>query len=445
VAEISKTDPYIYEDISVVYKLYVSPSINVSNFRALDNPTYNNFWSQDMPVTKFTVQSGTYNGKTYRYVILKRVVLYPQKTGKLELEPLSLEVTVDVPTDKRDFFGGRVYTSTNLTVSAGMRTINVKELPTAGRPENFGGAVGKFDFSVKTSKTSLNASESLQAVVEVSGKGNLKLFQLPEPSLPSALEVYEPEFKEDIRTNISGMEGKVSNNYTIVPAFKGKYPIPPISFSYFDPDTEKYVTLGSGEIMVNVEEGPSSGAANATGAPTTSNKQAVVATGAQFNFIKTSTNLVPITADYFFASNRFFMWLLLPILLIPLSIVLGKKREVIASDVAGNRIKKANRLARKYLSEAKKALGTKETFYIALEKALHNYLKAKLKIETSEFSKDKIAQLLEERQVDKTAVEAFIALLENCELARYSPFSVVQMQEDYSRASEVISQMDKQL
>ncbi|MEH6682276.1 MAG: BatD family protein [Sediminicola sp.] len=445
VAEVSKTNPYINEDISVVYKLYVSPSINVSNFRALDNPTYNNFWSQDMPVTKFTVQSGTYNGKTYRYVILKRVVLYAQKSGKLELEPLSLEVTVDVPTNKRDFFGGRVFTSTNLTVSAGMRTIDVKELPTAGKPDNFSGAVGQFDFSVNTSKTSLNASESLQAVVQVSGKGNLKLFQLPEPSLPSALEVYEPEFKEDVRTTLSGMEGKVSNQYTIVPAFKGKYPIPPISFSYFDPDSEKYITLGSKEIMVNVEEGPTSSGTDPSSAVSATNKQAVVATGQQFNFIKTNTDLFPIGSNYFFASGRFFMWLLLPLLLIPAAIILGKKRKAIASDVVGNRIKKANRLARKYLSEAKKALGNKETFYIALEKALHNYLKAKLKIETSEFSKDKIAALLEERRVDKMVVDEFIALLENCELARYSPFSVVQMQEDYSRASEVISQMDKQL
>ena len=102
-------------------------------------------------------------------------------------------------------------------------------------------------------------------------------------------------------------------------------------------------------------------------------------------------------------------------------------------------------MARKYLSDAKKTLGNKEAFYIALEKALHNYLKAKLKIETSEFSKDKIASLLTERKVDDNTQESFIALLENCELARYSPFSEVQMQQDYSKASEVISYLDKQL
>src|SRR5680860_975438 len=161
VAEVSKTDPYLNEAVSVVYKMYISPTISISNYQPLDNPKYNNFWSQDIPVSRLEVKNGTYNGKPYRYVILKRVVLYPQKTGKLEIEPLSLEVTVDVPTNQRDFFGGRIYSPAVKTVSAGNRTINVKELPEKGKPVNFSGAVGKFDFSVTTSKTHLNASESL--------------------------------------------------------------------------------------------------------------------------------------------------------------------------------------------------------------------------------------------------------------------------------------------
>lgn len=443
VAEVSKVDPYLNEAMSVVYKMYISPAISISNYQPLDNPKYNNFWSQDIPVSRPDVKNGTYKGKPYRYVILKRVVLYPQKSGKLEIEPLSLEVTVDVPTNKRDFFGGRIYSQTTKTVSAGNRTINVKSLPEKGKPGNFSGAVGKFDFSVTTSKTVLNASESLQAKVQVSGKGNLKLFQLPEPNLPGSLEVYEPEFEESVRTTLSGTQGTVSNNYTIVPSYRGKYPIPTISFSYFDPNTEGYKTLTSDEILIIVKEGPTS--ANASPFSSASTGKQSVATGSQFNFIKLKPNLSAIGENYFFGSTRFYLWLLLPLLLIPLAIIFGKKREAIASDVAGNRIRRANKLARKYLSKARKELGNKEPFYIALEKGLHNYLKAKLKIETSEFSKDRIASVLDEKQVDPTTKDGFISLLKNCEMARYSPFSEVQMQQDYDGASEVISQLDKQL
>ena len=444
VAEVSKTDPYINEEISVVYKLYVSPSIRVSNYRPLDNPKYNNFWSQDIPVQRLNAENGTYNGKSYRYVVLKRAVLYPQKAGSLEIEPLSLDVTVDVPTNKRDFFGGRIFTTTNKTVSAGKRTINVKELPSIGKPVNFGGAVGEFDFLVTTTKTSLNASESLQAIVEVNGKGNLKLFQLPEPELPGSLEVYDPEFNENVRTTIAGMQGKVSNSYTIVPTYKGKYPIPSIAFSYFNPKNEKYITINSEEILINVLEGPTNTLSSLNTGKDNS-KQQVLITGNQFSFIKLNPNLTSIGTNYFFGSRSFYLWWLMPLILIPLAIIFRKKRSAIASDVVGNKIKRANKLARKYLSEAKKTLGNKDAFYVSLEKALHNYLKAKLKIETSEFSKDKIASVLVEKKVDDATKEGFIGLLKNCELARYSPFSQVQMKQDYDKASEVISYLDKQL
>ena len=444
VAEISKTNPYLNEEISVVYKLYVSPSIRVTNYRALDNPKYNNFWSQDIPVQRLNAENGTYNGKAYRYVILKRVVLYPQKSGTMEIEPLSLDVTIDVPTNKRDFFGGRIYTQTNKTVSAGKRSINVKDLPAVGKPVNFGGAVGEFEFTVSTTKTSLNASESLQAIVEVSGDGNLKLFQLPKPELPSSLEVYDPEHNESVRTTLSGMRGKVSDSYTIVPTFKGKYPMPSIAFSYFNPKTEKYNTINSEEILINVLEGPTNTSA-ATNSAARNSKQSVIAKGNQFRFLKLKPNLTAIRSDYFFGSQCFYLWWLLPLLLIPLAVLFRKKREAIAGDIEGNKIKRANKLARKYLSEAKKTLGNKDAFYVALEKALHNYLKAKLKIETSEFSKDKIATLLTEKEVDEATKESFVGLLKNCEMARYSPFSDVQMQQDYDKASSVISYLDKQL
>ena len=443
VAQVSKSTPFLNEAVSVIYKLYISPDISVTNFRPLDSPKYNNFWSQDIPVTKYNTQNESFNGKPYRSVILKRVVLYPQKSGKLDIEPLSLEVYVDVPTNRRDFFGGRIYTQASKTVSAGKRSLNVRSLPEAGKPAGFGGAVGEFDFTVTTSKTSLNASESLQAMVQVTGKGNLKLFQLPEPELPSALEVYEPEFDESVRTTSTGMQGKVTNNYTIVPSFRGRYPIPSISFSYFNPKTETYTTLNSDEITINVQEGPTD---NLPATPGSVNRQKIpITSGNQFHFIKTQSNLTPIGSSYFFGSKTFYALLLGPLVFIPLIMLYRKKRAAWEADVEGNRLKAANRLAKKFLSAAKKELGNKEGFYIALERALHNYLKAKLKIETSEFSKERILGLFNEKSVDDSAKEQFIELLKNCEMARYSPFTNVQMKDDYDKASTVISKLDKQL
>ncbi|MFT7165014.1 MAG: hypothetical protein ACI9CZ_001599, partial [Flavobacterium sp.] len=111
----------------------------------------------------------------------------------------------------------------------------------------------------------------------------------------------------------------------------------------------------------------------------------------------------------------------------------------------GNRIRRNNKLAKKYLSEAKKQIKNKEPFYVALEKAMHNFLKAKLHIETSEMSKDNIRELLLEKNASPEGVNDFIALTENCEIARYAPASSATIQKDYDRAVAIISELEKQI
>ena len=248
-----------------------------------------------------------------------------------------------------------------------------------------------------------------------------------------------------MQTNLDGMQGRISDSYTLVPQYKGKYPIPTISFSYFDLKTETYKRLNSDEIIIDVLDGPTSGQlANNQNGLVNSNKQSVVLNSDQFAFIKTKTNFTPIQSNKFFKTNGFWSMLLLPFLAIPLAIIIRKKKAARNADAFGNRIRKADKLARKYLSHAKKVMGKKEAFYIALEKALHNYLKAKLHIETGDLSKDKIKVLLTERGVETDIINDFKSLLESCELARYTPIDIVTMQEDYDKAAKTISLIDKQ-
>jgi hypothetical protein len=131
--------------------------------------------------------------------------------------------------------------------------------------------------------------------------------------------------------------------------------------------------------------------------------------------------------------------------MLPLIVVFKKKKESFDSDVTGNRIRMNNKLAKKYLSEAKKQINNKEPFYVALEKAMHNFLKAKLHIETSEMSKDNIQELLLSRNANPEAVNDFIALTENCEFARYAPASSTSIQQDFEKAVLIISELEKQI
>ncbi len=444
VADVSKANPYLNEPITVVYKLYFSHNIGITNWRELDKPKYNNFWSQNIDIKQLVAEEGMYNGERFRYVVLRKTVLYPQKSGKLEIEPLALDIDVELPTNRRNIFGQVMLTKDHKRVSAGSRVITVKPLPENGKPLDFGGAVGKFEFRVTPSRTVLKNGESMELVVSVSGNGNLKLFSLPKPVVPSALEMYDPVHSETVNTPLSGMNGIISDKYTIIPQFKGSYTIKPMQFSYFDVGTEKYKTITSNEISVNVADGPVAAGDAVANASLNSDKKTVSA-GDQFKFIHLKTKLKSTTKSDFFGSTLFYGLLVAPFLLIPFIVLFKKKKEAIDGDVIGNRLKMNNKLAKKYLSEAKKQIGNKEPFYVALEKSLHNFLKAKLKIETSEMSKESIKVFLADKNAQPETIAHFIQLKENCEMARYAPSSVVAMQQDFDKAAEVLSELEKQI
>ena len=383
-----------------------------------------------------------FKGEKFRYVVLKKTILYPQKSGKLTIEPLSLDIDVELPTNRRNMYGQMEIKQDSKRVSAGAKTITVRALPEAGKPEDFSGAVGSFDFKVTPSKTSLKNGESLDLVVSVVGKGNLKLFTLPKPVVPNALEMYDAVHNEQVNTPLSGMAGKISDSYTIIPQYKGDYPIKPMQFSYFDLNSGKYRTITSQEIVVKVLDGPTQAVASDSNSGTGKNQ---VVVNEQFKYIKLQTKLEPIKANDFFGSKLFYSLLLIPFGLVPIIILAKKKKEAIDGDITGNRIKRNNRLAKKYLSEAKKQINNKEPFYVALEKAMHNFLKAKLHIETSEMSKDNIKEILLSKNANPASVNEFIALTENCEIARYAPSSSATIQKDYEKAVSIISDLEKQL
>ncbi|SDZ78855.1 BatD family protein [Psychroflexus halocasei] len=447
VAEVSNYKPYLNEGISVVYKLYVSPTTNVRNWQSLDEPKYNGFWSQNIDLKRQEVKEGTYGGNPYRYVELRRTVLYPQKTGKLVIEPLSLDISVEVPSNKRDFFGRRLYDIAQKTVSAKSKTVDVKSLPQEGKPIDFSGAVGEFELNVKTNKTELLATESLNYDVIISGKGNLSLMNMPKPKFPSAIESYDPEHTENVKTSVSGMYGEVKDKYTLVPNTPGQFKINPLSFTYFDPRAEAYKTINSKAISLDVKANPNVATTSTNSTDTVQmneqNKN-YVSDITQLNFIRPETNLKSIESTPFFKSTLF--WILVGVftLMIPFLLVF-RKSGLFQTDSKNKTNKHLDRLAKKYLSEAKSSIGQPEIFYTNLELALHKFLKAKLGIKTHELAKENLKIRLQDKSVDKADLKAMMSMIEKCELARYASAESHSMEEDYKKSSVLISKIDKQI
>ena len=440
VAELSTKNPYVNEPVTVIYKLYFEPRSTVGNFRNFKAPKYEDFWSQYIDMKQLTAERGKFNGKDYSMVVLRKVILYPLESGSKVIEPFKIDIDAEVPTGRRDWFGEYEMKVIQKALSTGRQTITVKPLPINGKPEGYTGAVGKFDFKVIPSKSTLKAGESLELEVSVSGKGNLKLFTLPKPIVPSALELYEPAHNENVQTPVSGMAGKISDTYTIIPQFKGKYTIKPLVFSYYDLASKSYKTITSKEITIDVAEGDGTVVSNKENV----NKQAIQKKEV-FQFNKLKTEFVSASREDFLGSGLFYSLLFAPLLLIPIVMIARKQKEAKDADVVGNRMRNNNRLVKRYLSEAKKQMGDKVPFYMAMEKALHNFLKAKLHIETVEMSKDNIIELLQQRNASEESINRFMELMNDCEFARYAPATDTAMNNDFDRAISIISELEKQL
>lgn len=448
VAEISKTAPYLNEGVSVVYKLYVSPDAAISSWAMADIPKFSNFWNVDVNIKKNEVKYGTYKGnKNYRYVVLKRTILYPQKSGELSIEPLSLNIAIDVPTNRRDFFGRPVYSTVERTISSNGLSLNVKALPEEGKPVDFNGAVGNFSISASATKNELETDEALDIQLKITGKGNMKLFQIPKLKVPHSFDVYDPERKENIAVDAGGTSGSLTDTYTLIPNAAGQYKIEPLSFSYFDPQTESYQTIRTDALDLNVKAGP--GSSNripvAQEGKSVAYNNSPVVSGKQFLYIKLKTHLKSKDRPVFFNSKLFWGLLVSPLILLPLVIVVGRKQQEKMQDFAGGKRKQADKLARRYLSEAKNKMGDQNAYYEALERALYNFLKAKLNIPVSEMTKSRITESLLQKNVENATAEEFISLLEACEFARYTPSTELGMQQDYDKSARIIAEVDKQM
>ena len=438
VAKASKNNVYVNEPLTVEYGLYISYQSGFNTLSIKELPKYENFWNHSIEQKELQVNEATLDGKVYRYLPLQKAILLPQKDGTLEIDAMKIEIEEQFYTGRVDVFGIPEIGIRKKAYSSGAKNISVKPLPLDNQPAGFTGAVGSYNFAVNADKTQLKANEPLELTVTVQGKGNLDLLTLPKPIVPNALELYDPEKINRVAKNMSsGMQGTKTEKYVIVPQYKGTYTIEPLSFSYFDTATKTYKTITTEAITIDVTEGPE--------VPTNTNQNN------QAEIVR-SKDMQPLdeTIDWFegnfVTENKgFYAWWLMPLLLLPILFVVKKQSDKNNQNTEGKRQKATNKLARKYLSEAKSQIGHKEAFYEALERCMHNYLKARLKIETSEMSNETITELLHEYKVNEADIATFMQIKTTCEMARYAQMDIQTMQNDFELAAQLIQSIDKQL
>jgi len=438
VATLSNDRPYLNQGVLVTYTLYFSPRVYINNFIPVENPTYKNFWSQDLPIKEYETRRTTFRNESFNAVDLKTVVLYPQKSGSLALDPFALELYVQIPTGRRDFFGDPIMRSATKTVKAGDLSINVRELPEEGKPSNFSGAVGDFELSVDASRTSLEANESTQIKVKITGKGNLKLLSIPELSLPSALEKYDPEYTDDVRVNREGMNGSVTNSYTVVPRYAGSYPVDPIEFTFFDPNSRSYNTLSSEPFDLTVEGSTLLPSTNAP-API-AEKNTPAASGFKSNAYQ--TNLVTMVSSPWFESNAYYIILALLVLLgFTISAIINALKTRLGSPGQGSKkalpkkikalLKRADKLAKEQNAE----------FYSIASEILFLCLEKYSGVDLSTASKKEREEKLQTLGADTQLIERINTINDRILMVKYSSSASAPFEEDLKILHHIIDDL----
>ena len=442
VLSLSKRNPYINEQIIATYQLYFSNG--VSNPKVKKFPQYTGFWNQEYELPEsYKIQQTTYKGKPYYKAVLRKLVLIPQKSGRLVIDPFVYEVSMQVPTGRYDFFRQPITQRKALEVSSGTHIVRVKPLPKEGKPDNFSGAVGNFDLIVDISDETVRVDESVELDIEVVGTGNFKLFELPKLSVPEELEVYDPKKNSKFRLTSVGLKGKSYSSYLIIPRYRGEYKIPPFEFSYFDPKKKSYVTKKSDPFSISVFGGSQNAQVDTSYYDKNNKKEKTRYLDKDIRYISTRTKLEDISKPQLFGSKRYYLLLLIPLIGILFVLLSGRQ---LTKKKTIDQSKSRQRVAQKSLSKARKELKNQnpEAFYTEIEKALTEFTCAKLKIDISDFTLGNVSRLMQERQVDDSLIQKLKETFNDCQFQRYtSSKDNSNMSDMYNRTSKIIVSLDK--
>ena len=440
--ETDKNNVYIGEPIKATVKIYFK--LNFGNVSPTKAPSFDGFWSQEVQdKTEQKRRTETLNGQQYYVFDLLKYNLYPQRSGALQITPAEMSMVVQAPIGRS--FWGEQYANVPFKTTTNGVTINVKEVPAAGKPADYSGAVGRFNYEVKISSKEGKTDNALTYAVKISGTGNLKTIELPKPQFPEGFEVFDPKVKDDVSNSAAGMSGSMQYDYLIIPHQPGDYKIPGTSFSYFDPSAGKYTTQSSPELALKITGAPSQNP-NA-GATAMTNKEDVASLHSDIRFIKTKAELRK-APQPLFGSVGYAGLVGTPFLLFVGLLFVRRRNEDLAADVIGAKRRRATKLAKKRLATADKHLSKndKQPFYDEVSRAMWGYLGDKLNIDHSQLSKDNVEEKLLAKSVNPETINKLKALINTCELALYSPIGAGdEMKQNYNVAIELIADLEDEI
>ncbi|MHB8259900.1 MAG: BatD family protein [Bacteroidia bacterium] len=418
---LSKKQCYLGEQIVITQKVYCRGTLR--GFQNANMPEYNGFWSKDEE-RKGQIQLTQENldGVNYSVAEFSKTYLFPQRLGKLTIEPIEIDCIVRQQKKAQSifdqFFGGGGQ-DVVVKIKSKPVSVDVIALPERGKPDNFTGAVGNFSFNAKINHDKVKANESINLKLTISGRGNINLASTPKINFPEGFETYDPKVNENINT-VGGVSGTKTYEYLVIPRKQGEFVLKDINFSYFDVEKKQYITLPSPEVKITVDAPD----ANSSGSALVYNPKHEIQTEENdIRYIKTGDlKLHPIASEFFSSWKHYALLGLITVLFI--GFLIGRTTYLKSqSDVVGVKQRRAIKIARKQLALAEKFKNEnkQDAFYNEVLTALNSYVSDKLTIPVADLSKDTITENLLKKFVSNETINKLISTLNDCEYARYAP------------------------
>lgn len=341
------------------------------------------------------------------------------KTGPIRIAPLNANVVLNPPDAFEGFFGRRAETE-RVALSLGEQTLGVLPLPTENQPAGFNGAVGQYTMTVNVGPTNVATGDPITVKVQISGRGNLSGLILPEQTAWHDFKAYPPTANVET-TDPMGLQGTKIFEQVVVPQSTDIKELPPLAFSYFDPETKLYRTLTHPAVKLTVRPGGS--------APTpviaASSRSSSDTPPPQQDIVPIKTRLGKVThPGSSFASQKVFLALnALPTLAFIGAIVWRKRTDALANNPRLRRQRQVAAIIRAGL-ERLQALATQnksDEFFAELVHLLQEKLGERLNCPASSITEAVIDEKLRPRGVPDTTLEELHALFQTCNLARYAP------------------------
>jgi uncharacterized membrane protein len=431
--EVNKKNIYKGEPVTAVYRVYTR--YNLFEIEDYDMPMTNGLWKEEIKSGKngWPQNTKTVNGTPYHVITLKKEVLIPQTTGEIKIKPIKIDARIG----RFGFNPGK-----QKSITSNSPTLKVKALPTP-IPNNFSDQVGSnYKVDIQYSTAQLKTNDPLDVKVTISGQGNLKQLSTPQLNFPPDFEVFDPEIKDQVKVSSSGISGKKTFNFLVIPRHRGTYQIPEYTFTYFDVNSKKYKTLTQPGKTIEVQKGENETESNAIAH--SSNQQNVEILNSGIRHIKADTTLYAKQGSFY---GTWLYWLLLvfPFIIGIISYIFIVIQRNARSDESASKVKNANKNANTRFKKASQLLNENQhlAFYEELYKAITNYCSHKLSIAKANLSKETIIQVLKESQVEETTIQDLIAILSECEMARFSPISHDGAEKTLNNSIQIINKIEQ--